>query len=76
MSFDSMVGDLDRFAAIRDEILRLANIPLKVLIEENIDNCDLIQQTITHPEYTFQFDQFNQRQSDKIAETITDLVLD
>jgi len=76
MSFDSMVGDLDRFAAICEEILRLANIPLKVLIEENIDNCDLIQQTITHPEYTFQFNQFNQRQSDKIAETITNLVLD
>jgi len=76
MSFDSMVGDLDRFAAIRDEILRLANIPLKVLIEENIDNCELIQQTITHPEYTFQFDQFNRRQSDKIAEIITKLVLD
>jgi hypothetical protein len=74
LDFDSIPGDLDRFDAIGKEIQRLVEFPLADLIDQNIDNCETIQNTITDPEYVYQFEQFNQLQSDKILETISKLI--
>lgn len=74
MSFDNLAGDLDRFDAICKEIIRLSDIPLEELIDQNIDNCELIQNTITNPDYLTQFEKFNLVQSDKILETINQLI--
>lgn len=73
MSFDTLAGDLDRFSAICQEIVRLSKIPLQDLIDQNIDNCELIQNTITNPDYLTQFEKFNNVQSEKILGTINQL---
>ena len=74
LTFDSISGDLDRYEAMCKEIQRLVEIPLADLIDQNIDNCETIQNTITNPDYICQFEQFNQLQSDKISETISKLI--
>jgi hypothetical protein len=74
LTFDSISGDLDRYEAMCKEIQRLVEIPLADLIDQNIDNCETIQNTITNPDYICQFEQFNQLQSDKISEAISKLI--
>jgi hypothetical protein len=74
LDFDYIPGDLDRFESIGKKIQELVDIPLADLIDQNIDNCELIQQTIIDPDYTNQFDQFNQNQDLKILEKIAQII--
>jgi hypothetical protein len=73
LDFDYILGDLGRFDAIDKKIQELSSINLKDLIDQNIDNCELIQKTIINPDYTKQFDQFNLQQDLKILEKISQL---
>lgn len=74
LEFDYIPGDLDRFDDICKKIQELVNIPISNLIDQNIDNCELIQKTILDPDYTKQFDQFNQQQDLKILEKIHQII--
>jgi hypothetical protein len=70
LDFDYIQGDLDRFDAICKKIQELVDIPLNDLIDQNIDNCELIQKTVLNPDYIKQFDQYNRQQDLKILEKI------
>ena len=74
LDFDYIPGDLDRFESISKKIQELVDIPLDDLIDQNIDNCELVQQTLINPDYTKQFDQFNQNQDLKILEKIAQII--
>ena len=74
LDFDYIPGDLDRFDAVGKKIQELSNIKLKDLIDQNIDNCELIQNTILAPGYIDQFELFNQSQDIKILEKIEQIL--
>ena len=69
-SFDNVLGDFDRIKQIKNLIESLSKIKLSDLIDQNIDNCELIQNTILTPGYIDQFELFNQSQDIKILEKI------
>ena len=69
-SFDNILGDFDRIRHIKNLIESLSKIKLSDLIDQNIDNCELIQNTILAPGYIDQFESFNQSQDIKILEKI------
>ena len=69
-SFDNVLGDFDRIRQIKNLIESLSTIKLSDLIDQNIDNCELIQNTILAPGYIDQFESFNQSQDIKILEKI------
>ena len=69
-SFDNILGDFDRIRHIKNLIESLSTIKLSDLIDQNIDNCELIQNTILTPGYIDQFELFNQSQDIKILEKI------
>jgi len=69
-SFDNVLGDFDRIRQIKNLIESLSMIKLSDLIDQNIDNCELIQNTILAPGYIDQFESFNQSQDIKILEKI------
>ena len=69
-SFDNILGDFDRIRQIKNLIESLSKIKLSDLIDQNIDNCELIQNTILSPGYIDQFESFNQSQDIKILEKI------
>jgi len=69
-SFDNVLGDFDRIRQIKNLIESLSTIKLSDLIDQNIDNCELIQNTILTPGYIDQFELFNQSQDIKILEKI------
>ena len=69
-SFDNILGDFDRIRQIKNLIESLSKIKLSDLLDQNIDNCELIQNTILAPGYSDQFELFNQSQDIKILEKI------
>ena len=70
ISFDNTLGDFERIKQIKNLIESLSKIKLSDLIDQNIDNCELIQNTILSPGYIDQFESFNQSQDIKILEKI------
>ena len=72
-SYDQVEGDIDRLVKIKDLIAELAAINLSDLIDQNIDNCQLTQDTIMDPEYLHQFELFNKIQDLVISEKISQL---
>lgn len=73
-SFDNVLGDFDRIKQIKNLIESLSKIKLSDLIDQNIDNCELIQNTILAPGYIDQFELFNQSQDIKILEKIEQIL--
>ena len=73
-SFDNVLGDFDRIRQIKNLIESLSTIKLSDLIDQNIDNCELIQNTILAPGYIDQFELFNQSQDIKILEKIEQIL--
>ena len=73
-SFDNVLGDFDRIKQIKNLIESLSKIKLSDLIDQNIDNCELIQNTILAPGYIDQFESFNQSQDIKILEKIEQIL--
>ena len=73
-SFDNILGDFDRIRQIKNLIESLSKIKLSDLIDQNIDNCELIQNTILAPGYIDQFESFNQSQDIKILEKIEQIL--
>lgn len=74
LEFDNIPGDLDRFETICKKILDLVDVPLTDLVDQNIDYCELIQQTIMDPDYIKNFDQYNRIQDLKILEKLFQIV--
>ena len=74
LEFDNIPGDLDRFKAICKKIQDLVDVPLTDLIDQNIDNCELIQKTIMDPDYIKIFDQYNRIQDFKILEKLFQII--
>jgi len=73
-SFDNVLGDFDRIRQIKNLIESLSKIKLSDLIDQNIDNCELIQNTILAPGYIDQFELFNRSQDIKILEKIEQIL--
>ena len=74
ISFDNTLGDFERIKQIKNLIESLSKIKLSDLIDQNIDNCELIQNTILAPGYIDQFESFNQSQDIKILEKIEQIL--
>jgi|688.fasta_scaffold300261_2 hypothetical protein len=63
MDYDCIINDdFGRFAKLVEEIKRLSLIPLKELVDANIDACQAIQDLVLDPDYVSSLRQFNKTQ--------------
>lgn len=69
-SYDELAGDFDRYRSLVDLGKTLADTPLQELIDKNIDNCELIQNTLLSPEWLSQIKLHNQQQDVKIINVL------
>jgi hypothetical protein len=64
--YDSQAGDFDRFHSVVNLIKSVSQQSLKDLIDQNIDNCQLIQNTLLSPDWMDQINLYNKQQDSKI----------
>lgn len=63
MDYDCIINDdFGRFAKLVEEIKRLSLMPLKELVDANIDACQAIQDLVLDPDYVNSLKQFNKTQ--------------
>jgi hypothetical protein len=71
LSFDEVIGDIDRMKSVCNLIDNLSNRSLNDLIDCNIDACEKMQQWAFQPDLTHQFEHFNKKQDQLILEKIS-----
>jgi hypothetical protein len=63
IDYDCIINDdFGRFAKLVEEIKRLSLMPLKELVDANIDACQVIQDLVLDPDYVNSLKQFNKTQ--------------
>ena len=70
LKFDSTAGDLDRFEKLVTLIRTLSDIPLKTLLDANIDTMARIQDQILDPAWYDHMQYLNQKEDAAIAELL------
>lgn len=65
--YDTVLEDFDRAEMLLQSLDQLANMPLKDLIDSNIDHCDQVQSMILDHRYLNEVYKFNEQQDELIA---------
>jgi hypothetical protein len=73
LEYDTVKGDFDRLLKLTELIRDLSQTPLSDLIDQNIDNCELVQNTVSNPDYFRQFELYNLQQDQIILEEFSRL---